>query len=67
MIKKCIRFFECYFLRRSHITEQPSFTMMFPPDTHPTSESTEAMRIKCIVQGHNILLQTEFEPSISMS
>ena len=27
-----------------------------PPGTHFTAESTEAMRIKCLAQGNNILL-----------
>ena len=27
-----------------------------PPGSHFTAESTEAMRIKCPAQGHNILM-----------
>ena len=36
------------------------------PGTHLTAESTEAMRIKCLAQGNNILLPG-FEPSTSVS
>ena len=34
--------------------------------THFTAESTEAMRMKCLAQGNNILLPG-FEPSTSVS
>ena len=37
-----------------------------PPGTHFSAESTEAMRIKCLAQGNNILL-LGFEPSTSVS
>ena len=37
-----------------------------PPGTHFTAESTEAMRIKCLAQGHNILMPG-FEPPTSVS
>ena len=37
-----------------------------PPGTYFTAESTEAMRIKCLAQGNNILLPG-FEPSTSVS
>ena len=36
------------------------------PGTHLTAESTEAMQIKCLAQGHNILMPG-FEPSTSVS
>ena len=40
---------------------------VFPPGTRFTAQSTEAMPIKCLVQGHNILIQPWFEqPSISL-
>ena len=39
---------------------------LYPPGTHFTAESTEAMRIKCLTQGNNILLPG-FEPSTSVS
>ena len=42
------------------------FTRVFQCGTHFTAESTEAMRIKCLAQGHNILMQSEFEPSIAV-
>ena len=37
-----------------------------PPGTHFTAESTEVMRIKCLAQGHNILM-SGFETSIFAS
>ena len=37
-----------------------------PPGTHFTAESTEAMQIKCLAQGHNILM-SGFEQSTSVS
>ena len=41
--------------------------MRLPPHgSHFTAESTEAMRIKCIAQGHNILMPG-FELSASVS
>ena len=39
--------------------------MLSPPGTRLTAESTEAMRIKCLAQGKNILL-SGFEPSTSV-
>ena len=41
-------------------------TRLSPPGTHLTAESTEAMRIKCLAQGNNILLPG-FEPSTPVS
>ena len=38
----------------------------FPPGTYFTAKSTEAMRIKCLAQGHNILMLLGFDPSISV-
>ena len=37
-----------------------------PPGTHFTAESTEAIRVKCLAQGRNILMP-EFEPSTPVS
>ena len=34
------------------------FMTLSPPGTHFTAESTEAMRTKCLAQGHNILMQS---------
>ena len=56
-----------HFLRKSHSTEQIRFMRVFPPGTHLQTESTEAMRIKCLAQGHNVLMQLRFEPSIAVS
>ena len=37
-----------------------------PPGTHFTAESTEVMQIKCLAQGHSILMPG-FKPSTSVS
>ena len=37
-----------------------------PPGTHFTADSTEAMRVKCLAQGHNILMPG-YEPSTSVT
>ena len=37
-----------------------------PPGTHFTAESTEAMQIKCLAEGHNILMPGD-EQSTSVS
>ena len=46
--KKCV-IFMCY---SSEELITP-FTSLSPPGTHFTAESTEAMRIRCLAQGHN--------------
>ena len=56
--------FKFYFLRGAHGAEQTPFTRRFPFGTHV---SAEAMRNKCFAQGHNILMQAGFEPSIVVS
>ena len=43
------------------------FTKVFPFGAYFSAESTEAMRIWCFVQEHNILMQPEIEPSIFVS
>ena len=40
---------------------------MSPSATYFSTESTETMRIKRLAQGHNILLQSGFKPSIAVS
>ena len=40
--------------------------MLSPPGTHFTAESTEAMRIKSLAQGENILM-LRFEPTTFVS
>ena len=42
------------------------FMRLSPPGTHFTVESTGAMRIKCLAQGHNMLMPG-FEPPTSVS
>ena len=42
------------------------FTRLSHPGTHFTAESTEAIRIKCLAQGHNILMP-RFDTSTSIS
>ena len=54
--KKGALIFRCYFLWRAHATEQTPFMRMFLTGTHLTAELTEAMQIKCLPQGHNILM-----------
>ena len=56
----------CYFLRRAHSTEQTPFTRVFPSGTHYSVETTKTTQIKCLPQGHNILMQQRIEPSISV-
>ena len=48
--------FRCYFPRKAHSTEQIPFMRVFPSGTHHTAETTEAMRIKCLAQGHITLM-----------
>ena len=47
--------FMCYFLQKTHITEQRPFMRVFPSGTHFSAEWTEAMPIKCPAQGRSIL------------
>ena len=57
-----------YLCIQSRHSSQPTnmlFTRLSPPGTHFTAESTEAMQIKCLVQGHNILM-SGFEQSTSV-
>ena len=56
------------FLRKAHSTEQPSRGcphLVLISGTH-SAKSTEATSIKCLAQGHNILM-LGFEPSPSVS
>ena len=57
---------KCNILRRTHRPEQTPFTGVMLSGTHFTAEWTEAMRIKCLAQGHNILMLPGFEPSIDV-
>ena len=59
--------FKCYFNRKAHSTELTPFAMVFQSGPYFTDESTEAMRIKCLAQGHNILIQPQFEPPIAVT
>ena len=58
---------KCYFLQNAHSTEQTPFTIVSPPGTHFTAESTEAMWIKCLALGQNTLMLLGFELSITVS
>ena len=40
---------------------------VFPSDARFTAVSVEAMRINCLAHGYHILIQTGFEPSITVS
>ena len=59
--------FKCYFLRKAHSSEETTFTRVTLSGTHFSADSTEAIRIKCLAQGRNILMQSGFEPSIAVS
>ena len=48
--------FKCYFLRIAHGILQVHFTMVFQTSTYLSAESTEAMHIKCLSRGHNIMI-----------
>ena len=64
-IKQIIkRDFQCYSSEK--IIAQNTLTRFSPAGTHFTADSTEATRIMCLAQGHNILLPG-FEPSTSVS
>ena len=67
VIQKKVFIFTCNFLRKACSTEQTPVTLVFPFGTQFTAESTEAMRIKCLAQGHNIPMQPGFEPSNAVS
>ena len=62
---KCVTF-KCYFLQKESCRDTP-FTSVSLHDIHHTAESTEAMQIKCLRQGHSILMLPGFEPSTSVS
>ena len=47
--------------------KQTSFLRVFQSGTYLTAESTEAMQITCLAQGHRLLMQPLFEPLISVS
>ena len=64
MIKNAL-IFKCYFLRRAHCAEQTPITRVFPSGTHFAAAPTDAMRIKCLAKGHNILMQPIIEKSIA--
>ena len=57
---------KCYFLRKTHSTEQTQFTRVFPSVTHFTVELTEAMQIKCIAQQHNIPMDVTTNVTIAL-
>ena len=67
MDKKKRVIFKCLFLLKAHGIEQAPITWVFPSDTHLASESTEAMRIKSLAQGHSILRQPGFVPLVAVS
>ena len=41
--------------------------MVFPSGIHFTAESTEAVKIECLDQGHDALMQPGFQLSIAVS
>ena len=56
--------FKCY--SSEELITLNTLTRLSPPGTHFTAESTEAMRIKSLVQGENILM-LGIEPSTFVS
>ena len=56
--------FKCY--SSENLIALNTLARLSPPGEHFTAESTEAMRIKCLAQGHNILMPG-FVPSTSVS
>ena len=64
---KNVLIFKCYFLRKSHNTEQAVSMMLFPSGSHFTANSTEAMQIECPAEELSILVQPDFKPSINVS
>ena len=48
-------------------TEPAAYKRVLPSGTHFVAKLTEAMLTKCRAQGHNILMQSGFEPSITVS
>ena len=49
------------------MTLNKTFMRVFLSGNDFTAESTEAMRVKCLSQGHSILMQLEFKPLITVS
>ena len=59
--------FKCSFLCKAHSTEQTPFMRVLQSGTHLSAESTEAMRIICLAEGHNIMQPNFVESSICIS
>ena len=47
-------------------SEKTPVTRVFSTGTHLSAESTVAMRIECLAQKHNILMNPDFEPLIAV-
>ena len=58
---------KCCFHCKAHSTDQTPFTRVFQSGTHFSSELTEAMQIKCLAQGHNIVIQPGIEPPFDVT
>ena len=43
------------------------FLAVLPSGAHLSAETTVAKRIRCLAQGHNILVHPGFEPLIAVS
>ena len=59
--------FRFYFDQGVHRHEQTPLMRVLPSGTHWSAVSTEAMRIKCLAQEHDILIQFGIEPSTSVA
>ena len=60
-------FFYVLLPQKAYRTEQTPFTSVFLSGSDFTAESTEAIRMKCLAQGHNILMQWKYYPLFPVS
>ena len=66
-LEKIALIFECFFIQKVYSTEKTPFKRLFPSCIHFTVESTEALRVNCLVRLHSFLMQLGFQPSITGS
>ena len=56
-----------YVYSSNYGTKQTHFMRVIPSGSHFRAESTEAMPIKFLVHGHNIMMHPRVKPSIAVS